>query len=164
MIITLLVSAPLSGCVMMNSHPVEVKLESLEFVKANPFEQRFKLNINIKNSQSKKLFVRTLDYKVLLNGIEISTGEEPIWQDIPAFSTQQFDILVSTNIWGELKPIINSIKDTREINYYLTGNLVTGSLFNQRISYVRHSGTLTPDQLPMKKIQRLQKLAPALNF
>lgn len=53
MIITLLVSAPLSGCVMMNSHPVEVKLESLEFVKANPFEQRFKLNINIKTLKVK---------------------------------------------------------------------------------------------------------------
>lgn len=164
LIITLLVSAPLSGCVMINSYPVEVKLENLEFVRANPFEQRFKLNLSINNPRSKELYIRTLNYRVLLNGIEISTGEQPIWQEIAPFSSQQVNILVSTNIWGQLKPIVNSIKSAQEVNYYLVGNLVTGGLFTQRTSYVRHEGTLTPEQLPMKKIQRLQELAPSFDF
>lgn len=164
LIITLLVSAPLAGCVMINSRSVEVKLENLEFVRANPFEQRFKLNLVINNPRSESLYVRTLDYKVLLHGIEISAGEQPIWQNIPPFSSQQVNMVVSTNIWGQLKPIVNSIKNTREVNYYLVGNLITGGLFTQRTSYVRHEGTLTPEQLPMKKIQRLQELSPSFNF
>lgn len=164
LIIIVFVSFSLSGCVMMNSHSVPVKLERVEFVKANPFGQRFRLNFSIQNDQSKKLFVRTLDYKIMVNGIQITKGEEQIWQEIPAFSTSQVNILVSTNIWEQLKSIAMSIKNYKQIDYYLTGSLVTGNFFQQRVSYINHTGSLTPDQLPMKKLQKLKKLAPTLNF
>lgn len=143
----------LQGCVM-SSYSTGVKLSSLEFVKANPFEQRFIFNMDIKNTHSKPLFVRVLHYKLMVNGILIHEGEEFIWQDIPQFSNQQVSVLVSTSIWGQLEPIFQSIKKYKEINYYLTGQLTTGSLFYQKKSYFNYSGTLTPDQLPLKKLQK----------
>lgn len=158
--IVLLILSFLAGCVMMSSTPAEVKLHSLEFVKANPFEQRFILSINIRNTSSKSLFVRTLHYKIMINGIPISSDEQFIWREIPAFSTQQVDILISANIWAQLKPLVRTIKDYGEINYYLSGKIITGSLFYQKVSYINHSGTLTPDQLPKDKIDRLRKKLP----
>lgn len=156
-----LLALALSGCVMMSSHPAEVKLEGIEFIRANPFEQRFVLNIKIKNTSSKSLFLRNLDYKIYLNGLVIAKGEQFVWREIAGFATDQLEIVVTTNIWHQLKPIISSIKEYQAINYYLAGKLTSGNLLYQQVSYINYSGTLTPDQLPKDKIDKLLKKIPS---
>lgn len=158
--LVIILAFSLSSCVLMNRHPAEVKLQGIDFVKANPFEQRFIININIKNTTSKPLFVRTLNYRLLVNGLTIASGEQFIWREISGFASEQVAILVSTSLWSQLKPIFRSIKDVRAINYYLTGELTTGNLLVKQISPINHAGTLTSEQLPKDKLDKFRKKIP----
>lgn len=154
----------LSGCVVMRNQPVIVEVKNLKLLRVSPFDQRFKVIMVISNQGSKELFVRRLKYHVILGSLEISSGEELIWKTVPAFSTQEIDMFFSTNIWGQLSPIFASAKENGQLNYYLEGELKTGNLFYQEVSYIRYANALTQDQLPMKKLEKLQKLMPNLSF
>ncbi len=154
----------LSGCVVTNNRPIDVTMDSLQLLRVSPFEQRFKLTMAINNKSSQELFVRRLNYKVMLSDLEITSGEELIWKAVPAFSTQEIEIFFSTNIWEQLGPVFAIVKESGQLNYYLTGELNTGSLLYQQVSDIHYTSTLTQDQLPMKKLNKLQKLMPNLGF
>lgn len=163
-IFTLLVIMTLSGCVVTSNRPIDVTMERLQLLRVSPFDQRFKLTLAINNKSSQALYVRRLNYSVMLSNLEITSGQEDVWKSVPAFSTQKIEIFFSTNIWGQLGPIFAIVKEERQLNYHLTGELSTGSLLYQQISYIHYTSALTKDQLPMKKLQKLQKLIPNLGF
>ena len=154
----------LTGCVTSSTQPVDIKIKKLILTKITPFGQSVKLSIDIQNKSSQPIYLRTLDYKLSLNGVQISEGEESLWRTIPAFSTYSFSIDVVANVWEQFKPVIATIKDTREINYYFTGELMTGNIMFQERVYIQQADTLTMNDLPLKKIQKLQHLIPNLGL
>lgn len=151
-----------SGCVTTNSQPVSTEVTKLSIIKITPFGQNFKLWFTIHNKGSEPIYMRTFDYNLSLNNVPISKGNEALWRTIPAFSTYDFSIDLSANVWEQFKPIIATVKDTQKMDYYFSGELITGNIISQNRISIRHADTLTADDLPLKKIQRLQQFIPGL--
>lgn len=164
LIILIITALLLVGCVTSSIKPIDTKLEKLSIIKITPFGQSFKLWINVQNKSNQAIYLRTLDYKLSLNNIQVAAGREAIWRAIPAFSSHVFSINISANIWEQFKSIIATIKDTQKINYYFTGELMMGGLIFQERIYIQQADALTMDDLPLKKLQKLQHLIPKFSL
>lgn len=154
----------LTGCVTSNTQPIDTEVKKVSIIKVTPFGQDFRLWVDIKNEGSEPIHLRILDYKLSLNDIPISEGSEDIWQTLPAFSTRSVAIDISTNVWEQFKLIIEALQDTQQINYTFNGKLITGNMILQERVYIQQADTLTANDLPLKKIERLQRLIPGFSL
>ncbi len=122
----------------------DVQLIKVDMVKARLLEQQFVLRFRVDNPNESSLPVRGLDYEVFLNDIRLAKGESSKWFTVPAQGREEFDILVTTNLWRHMKSIVKLLeKPERPIQYQLQGEAKTGLLFGRRV-LVSRAGEITP--------------------
>lgn len=147
----------LYGCTRFSVYPPDVKLAGITIAKVTLVQQDFNLLIDITNTENKAIFVRTINYSLKVNGLLLAEGDDFVWKTIPAKGVQQVSIKVSANLWGQLLPLFQTAKSNQQLSYYFSGKLVTGNLFFRRVTDIHYSGELTPEQIPVKYINKLQK-------
>lgn len=122
--------------------PPVIELVRMNVVKARLHEQDFVLHLRITNPNASKLQVRGLDYSVHLNDIElVADGQTRQSFTVPAHGLQDFQIPITTNLWGRAKPIVKLLKKKAPIPYRLSGEIKTGRLFGHTVPF-SHSGEM----------------------
>jgi LEA14-like dessication related protein len=138
----------LSGCAMLGqsySKP-EVRLANVEMLKANMWEQSFRLRLRVDNPNSRALSIRGMHYEVHLNDARLATGVSDQHFTVPAYGSQYFDLDVRSNLWRHLGDLARIADRQQPVTYRIEGHIRTGMFFSPRIN-LREQGTLDPANL-----------------
>ncbi len=122
----------------------EIQLLKVDTVKARLLEQQFLLRFRIDNPNRTCLPIRGLDYEIFLEDIRLTKGSSRKWLTVPANGREEFDVLITTNLWRNLRDIVKLLREpNRPIHYQLRGTAKTGLLFGRRVP-ITHNGEITP--------------------
>ncbi|MDV7211047.1 LEA type 2 family protein [Azotobacter beijerinckii] len=122
----------------------DVQLVKIDVVKVRLLEQQFVLRFRVDNPNWTSLPIRGLDYEVFLNDIRLAKGASNKWFTVPARGREEFDVLVTTNLWRHMKSIVKLLKKPDQpIHYQLQGTAKTGLLFGRGVLVSRY-GEITP--------------------
>ena len=142
----------LSGCASWFTGDLQkpvVRLVKVDVVKAKLLEQRFLLHFSVDNPNDSSLSVRSLDYRVTLNDVELADGEANTRFSVPAHGRHEFEIPVRTNLWRHLKGIVRALeKLDQPIRYSFQGSVKTGLLFGSRVHLSRNGEIIPGNYLP----------------
>ncbi len=143
----------LSGCASWfadDSRTPQVRLLSVQVVKAKLLQQQFMLHFRIDNPNDSTLTVRGLKYRVQLAGFLLADDEYDEWLRVDGHSSARYDVPVRTNLWEHLRDVVKLLKHPdRPIPYRLEGELKTGVVDWDEV-ILRRSGEIMPGELMRK--------------
>lgn len=140
---TLLLSA-CSSLICNDFRDPSFHLSRVEVVRAKVLEQRFNLFFSIENPNNFSLDIQDLNYSVYLNEIKLASGQSSMSHTLAPKSTSEIKVPVRTNLWRNLKQVIQMLKNPNEpITYRLEGQVEVGSWFGRSVELQR-SGELIP--------------------
>ena len=141
----------LQGCAVFNRSYTEpeVTLANVEMLKANLWEQSFRLRLRVDNPNDRSLPVRGMHYQIHLNNMRLATGVTDRSFNVPAYGSEYFDITVRANIWRHLGPLLRLAENPQPIDYRIDGHIRTGLFWAPRLT-LREQGTLDPADLSLK--------------
>ncbi|KWT00477.1 MULTISPECIES: LEA type 2 family protein [Pseudomonas syringae group] len=145
-----LVMFGLSGCSYLSFdrfEDPEVQLLKVQVVKARLTQQDFKLYFEVDNPNDSSLFVRGLNYKIMLNEVVLADGKSSDWFFVDGHSQKTFVVPIRTNLWGHARYIAQLLKKPDElIHYRFEGKLKTGMVFRHSVR-IGKSGDVAPYEL-----------------
>ncbi|WP_248745182.1 LEA type 2 family protein [Pseudomonas sp. MWU12-2037] len=147
----LLMLLTLSGCSSWfdgGTREPEVRLVRVELIKARLVQQKFRLHFRVDNPNDDSLTVRSLHYRLYLDGWLLSEGEsETGWFTVEANSHASLVIPVRTNLWEHLRDLTKRLKHPHDpIPYRLEGELETG-LFLSHDVHLERKGEIIPAEI-----------------
>lgn len=145
----LLISLLLSnGCAMFGSSYIkpEVSLANVEMLKANLWEQSFRLRLRVDNPNDRSLPIRGMHYEIYLNNARLATGVSDQSFNVPAYGSEYFELNVRSNLWRHLRDMIKLVETQKPVDYRIEGHIRTGLLFSPTLT-LREKGTLNPADL-----------------
>ncbi|WVV64659.1 LEA type 2 family protein [Pseudomonas batumici] len=146
----LLVLLTLSGCASWfdtSARDPEVRLVRVELVKARLVQQKFRLHFRVDNPNDDSLTVRSLHYRLYLDGWLLSEGESEGWFTVEANNHASLVIPARTNLWEHLRDLTKRLKHPHEpIPYRLEGELETGLLFSHDV-HLERKGEIIPAEI-----------------
>ncbi len=109
----------------------DVKLASLQMIKAGLFEQQWDVGLRVSNPNQRKLTLETLDYTLYLNDQKVATGmnHDPI--SLPARDDALVHTTITTNLFTLLQrlPALQKAANNGKIPYRVEGEARLDSLF-----------------------------------
>lgn len=97
---------------------------NVKVVEAGIFEQKFALELNVKNPNAFALPIKGLDYTLHLAGEKFAEGVTAQGFNVPAGGESNFETQVSTNLVSTIRQFSHLIKDTPgEVDYLVEGKL-----------------------------------------
>ncbi len=146
----LLMLLTLSGCSSWfdsSARDPEVRLVRVELVKARLVQQKFRLHFRVDNPNDDSLTVRSLHYRLYLDGWLLSEGESDGWFTVEANGHASLVIPARTNLWEHLRDLNKRLKHPHEpIPYRLEGELETG-LFLSHDVHLERKGEIIPAEI-----------------
>lgn len=141
----------LQGCAVFNRSYTEpeVSLANVEMLKANLWEQSFRLRLRVDNPNDRNLPVRGMHYQIQLNNMRLATGVTDRSFTVPAYGSEYFDITVRANMWRHLGTLLRMAEQQQPIDYRIEGHIRTGLFWAPRLS-LHEQGTLDPADLLLK--------------
>lgn len=135
----------LSGCAIFGQSYTkpDIRLANVEMLKANMWEQSFRLRLRVDNPNSRALPVRGMHYEVFLNDARLATGVSNHPFTVPAYGSQYFDLEVRSNLWRHLRDLARLADRNQPVAYRIEGHISTGMFFSPRLT-LREQGTLDP--------------------
>lgn len=141
----------LNGCAVFNrsySEP-DVTLANVQMLKANLWEQSFRLQMRVDNPNDRALPIRGMHYQVYLNDMRLATGVTDRAFTVPAYGSEYFDLTVRSNIWRHLGDLLKVVEHQQPIDYRINGHINTGLFWARRLN-INEQGTLDPADLSIK--------------
>src|SRR5690606_34963388 len=126
----------LQGCAMFSrsySEP-EVTLANVEMLKANLWEQSFRLRMRVDNPNDRSLPVRGMQYQVYLNGMRLATGVADRHFTVPAYGSEYFDLTVRSNLWRHLGGLLDMVEHQQPVDYRVSGHINAALFWAWRLS------------------------------
>ena len=141
----------LNGCAVFNRSYVEpeVTLANVEMLKANLWEQSFRLRLRVDNPNDRSLPIRGMHYQIHLNDMRLATGVSDRPFNVPAYGSEYFDLTVRSNMWRHLGSLLKTIEHQQPIDYRIEGHIRTGLFWAPRLT-LSEQGTLDPADLNLK--------------
>ncbi|PAU89608.1 hypothetical protein CK507_01650 [Pseudomonas sp. WN033] len=138
----------LQGCASLGSsyEKPDVRLANVEMLRANLWEQTFRLQLRVDNPNSRRLPIRGMRYQVYLNDVRLATGVSDNHFTVPAYGSEHFDLTVRSNLWRHLGDLTKLVDGRQPIRYRIEGHIRTGLLFGSTIN-LYEDGVLDPAQL-----------------
>lgn len=142
----------LNGCAVFNRSYTEpeVTLSNVEMLKANLWEQSFRLRMRVDNPNDRALPIRGMHYQVYLNNMRLATGVTDQSFTVPAYGSEYFNLTVRSNMWRHLGDLIKMVEHQKPVDYRINGHISTGLFWAPRLTLSRH-GTLDPADLSIKE-------------
>lgn len=151
MLVLLLGILTLNGCAMFNRSYTEpeVTLANVEMLKANLWEQSFRLRMRVDNPNDRALPIRGMHYQVYLNNMRLATGVTDRSFTVPAYGSEYFDLTVRSNMWRHLGDLMKVVEHQTPIDYRINGHISTGLFWAPRLTLDKQ-GSLDPADLRIK--------------
>ena len=141
----------LNGCAVFNRSYTEpeVTLANVEMLKANLWEQSFRLRMRVDSPNDRALPIRGMHYQIHLNNMRLATGVTDRAFTVPAYGSEYFDLTVRSNIWRHLGSLLEVMEHQKPIDYQINGHISTGLFWAPRLN-LSQRGTLAPADLNLK--------------
>ncbi|GGC85656.1 LEA type 2 family protein [Halopseudomonas salina] len=138
----------LTGCALFSPSYTkpDIALANVEMLKANLWEQSFRLKLRVDNPNDRSLPIRGMQYQIYLNDARLATGVSDQIFDVPAYGSEYFELNVRSNLWRHVGDIVKLIENQQPVDYRIEGHIRTGLLFSPRLN-LREKGTLNPADL-----------------
>ena len=151
MLILLASLLTLDGCAVFNRSYTEpdVTLANVDMLKANLWEQSFRLRMRVDNPNDRALAIRGMNYQVYLNNMRLATGVTDRSFTVPAYGSEYFDLTVRSNMWRHLGDLLKMVEQQKPVNYRINGHISTGLFWAPRLT-LSEQGTLDPADLNLK--------------
>lgn len=146
--LTILSLMLISGCASLRPsyNKPDISLANVEMLRANLWEQSFRLQLRIDNPNDRNLPIRGMHYQVYLNDIRLATGVSDNHFDVPAYGSEYFELNVRSNLWRHLADLGKLVENRQPVAYRIEGHIRTGLLIAPTIT-LRESGSLDPAKL-----------------
>ncbi len=138
----------LTGCAMFGHSYTkpDIALANVEMLKANLWEQSFRLRLRVDNPNDRSLPIRGMRYEIYLNDARLATGLSDSRFNVPAYGSEYFELNVRSNLWRHIGDIVRLIENQQAVDYRIEGHIRTGLFFSPTLK-LREEGTLDPADL-----------------
>jgi len=142
--------ALVTGCSMFGPSYTkpEIALANVEMLKANLWEQSFRLRLRVDNPNDRSLPIRGMQYQIYLNDARLATGVSDQAFTVPAYGSEYFELNVRSNLWRHIGDIVRLVESQQAIDYRIEGHIRTGLFFSPTLT-LREKGTLDPADLSL---------------
>ncbi len=116
----------LGGCATSRFETPDLKVVSVEMLKGDLFEQRFKVHLRVQNPNDRALPVKGITAKLDLNGEEFAQGVAGEAFTVPAYGEAEFDMLLSANMATAILKLVSGVRDGKapeSFDYRVYGKL-----------------------------------------
>jgi LEA14-like dessication related protein len=143
---TVLLAAVLLGaCAGMNSdlQAPRVTVVAASLTSADVFSQQFRVRVHVDNPNARPLPIKSIDYKLFLEGDSFAEGVSEAPFVVPANGEKEFDLTMQTNFVSSIGRLLSRLTGTNRtaIAYTFTGNVVADMTFSPRLKFAE-SGTV----------------------
>jgi len=110
---------------------------------ADIFSQQFRVRVHVENPNARTLPIKSIDYKLFLEGDYFAQGESEAPFVVPANGEKEFDLVMSTNFVSSIGRLLSRLNGTNNstIQYTFTGNVVVDTTFSPKLKFAE-SGTV----------------------
>ena len=119
---------------------------SVAMMSADMFNQQFLVHLNVQNPNDRELAIKTIDYKLFLEGDSFAEGNSQSFV-VPAKGETEFDLTVHTNFVSSLGRLLSRLSGRKTVNYVLEGKVTLQSGLLRNIPF-QESGSV---DLALKK-------------
>jgi LEA14-like dessication related protein len=135
----LLAAACLSACASMGGKllPPHLTLVGAGTTSADMFSQQFRVRVHVENPYATALPIKSIDYKLFLEGDSFAEGESAAPFVVPANGQKEFDLTVHTNFASSVARLLSRLTgtDRKSIEYAFAGHLVIDKTFSPKLGF-----------------------------
>jgi LEA14-like dessication related protein len=134
----------LSGCSAMGPklEVPQLTLVSVAMTSADIFNQQFLVRLNVENPNDRELPIKSIDYKLFLEGDSFSEGVSNKPFTVPAKGDTDFDMIVRTNFVSGAGRLLSRLNGRNQVQYVVEGKLLTDLSMAKKIPF-QESGTVS---------------------
>ena len=134
LVLLLSVLSLLCACVTLKFEAPKVSVVGVSLVSGDAFSQQFRIRLHVKNPNRLELPIKSLEYKLYLQGDYIAEGITDQSFVVPALGEAEFDTNIRTNLISGIARLLGNLvgTDNRSIKYALVGTVkLNKGLFTQ---------------------------------
>lgn len=140
--------ACLSACTTIQPDPPQISLKTLEVVELNLSHALMKAELDMINPNDFDLKIEHADYKLKLNGVNISSGRSSKSVQLPANGRGSLFLDLSSS-YLDLFSFLQKVKPGEPLEYQIDGNVDLGGFGFMNIPYPIHKkGVINLEGLP----------------
>ncbi len=104
---------------------------------ADIFSQMFRVRLRVDNPNARALPIKSLDYKLFLEGDSFAEGQSPAPFVVPANGTSEFELPVRTNFVSSIGRLLSRLSgtDRTQIEYAVSGTVTVDMPFSPKIKF-----------------------------
>lgn len=141
----LLLSAALvlSACAGMGGgfQAPRISLVGASMVSADIFSQQFRVRLHVENPNARPLPIKSIEYKLFLEGDSFADGESLAAFEVPANGEKEFDMTVQTHFMSSIGRLLSRLSGGTSIHYEFAGRVTVAATFSPKIPF-RESGVV----------------------
>lgn len=135
----------LSGCAGLTGdlQAPRLSLVSASLTSGDVFSQQFRVRVKAENPNARALPVKSIDYKLFLEGDAFAEGVSQAPFSVPANGEKEFDLTVRTNFVSSIGRLLSRLtgSSNRTIQYTFTGSVTVDVPFSPKLKFAE-SGTV----------------------
>jgi LEA14-like dessication related protein len=104
---------------------------------ADVFSQQFRVRVHVSNPNDRALPIKSIDYKLFLEGDSFADGASITPLVVPANGEQEFDLTVQTNYVSSIGRLLSRLNgaNANVIEYAFAGNVVLDMTFSPKLPF-----------------------------
>jgi LEA14-like dessication related protein len=132
----------LAGCALTPKlEAPDITLKGVSMTSADIFSQSFLVRVHVRNPNDRDIPVKSIDYKLFLEGDSFAEGLMSDPFVIPALGETEFEVPIRTNFVSSLGRLVSRLQGRKEVNYVLEGKVQTDLGIFKKIPF-RETGSM----------------------
>jgi LEA14-like dessication related protein len=131
--------ASLSACAGMGSdlQAPRLSIVAASMTSADMFSQQFRVRIRAENPNARALPIKSIEYKLFLEGDDFAEGASMAPFSVPANGEQEFDLAVRTHFSSSIARLLSRLTGSNrsKIAYAFTGTVTLDMTFSPKLKF-----------------------------
>ncbi len=131
--------ALLNGCASMGTtlQAPRLTVVAANMASADVFSQQFRVRVHVENPNDRTLPIKSIDYKLFLEGDNFAEGMSDAPFIVPANGEKEFDLTMRTNFVSSVGRLLSRLTGTnnRTVQYVFSGSVVVDTLFSPKLNF-----------------------------
>ncbi|HTE41225.1 MAG TPA: LEA type 2 family protein [Steroidobacteraceae bacterium] len=121
----------------------KLTLVTASMMSADVFAQQFRVRLHVDNPNDRELPIRSIEYKLFLEGDGFAEGTSEASFVVPANGEKEFDLTMQTNFVSSIGRLLSRMSGTNRssVQYSLTGKVIIDKRFGPKLDFAE-TGTV----------------------
>jgi LEA14-like dessication related protein len=120
----------------------QLSLVRIAMTSADIFNQQFLVRVRVENPNDRELPVKSIDYKLFLEGDSFAEGNSNKPFVVPAMGESEFEMVVRTNFVSGLGRLMSRLNGRDQVEYVIEGKVLTDLGMVKKIPF-QETGTVS---------------------